>query len=327
MNKVTYEDILNHSPWYHRIPFDDKKYTPGRFVGPKYWDTLGLPSDLSGKTFLDVGTANGLMAFEAEKRGAERVLGVDIWHDKSDKKGAKMVKNYIDSDVEFREINAYNISSETVGEFDFVLCAGLLYHLSNPYGVIDNVVSISTDKVVIETSLNQYKHLTDGVLVPTSSAPPQPIRMVPNLQAVNKMITTAGGSVIKKYTCNVDDSRGGKDVPRVETGIIKPGSKLYKNKHSDSANRVIDEDKEVEILYQDRESIYIIHWEPRFYGWVKPNSIHIESNDQSNVYSKLLNNVDSAVSSIYQEGPIVTLHKILSTIDKGGERGVIHATV
>ena len=44
----------------------------------RLWRRGNLPDDLTGATVLDVGTTNGGFAFEAERRGAVRVVAVDI---------------------------------------------------------------------------------------------------------------------------------------------------------------------------------------------------------------------------------------------------------
>jgi predicted nicotinamide N-methyase len=40
-------------------------------------DTMGFPKDFTGKTVLDIGAYDGFFSFEAERRGAKRVLATD----------------------------------------------------------------------------------------------------------------------------------------------------------------------------------------------------------------------------------------------------------
>lgn len=58
----------------HGDPVD----APGVNSIPWLWEIADLPDDLTGKTVLDIGTTNGASAFMAERRGAERVVAVDI---------------------------------------------------------------------------------------------------------------------------------------------------------------------------------------------------------------------------------------------------------
>ena len=60
VNKVPY--------WRHRIKLPFGIETPGR-IGPELIKHLNLPKDMSGKTLLDIGSFDGLCAFEAEKIG------------------------------------------------------------------------------------------------------------------------------------------------------------------------------------------------------------------------------------------------------------------
>ncbi len=66
--------------WYFKMDLGNGIVTPGvvdatdaRAHAAKY----GLPEDLTGKSVADLGSADGFFAFEAERRGASRVLSVD----------------------------------------------------------------------------------------------------------------------------------------------------------------------------------------------------------------------------------------------------------
>jgi 2-polyprenyl-3-methyl-5-hydroxy-6-metoxy-1,4-benzoquinol methylase len=80
--------------------------------------------DLTGKRVLDIGCRNGLFSFEAEKMGASEVVGID--NDLSP--GAtEFLIPYFNSKVQMRAVN------KTDEPFDFVLFAGVLYHLRFPF--------------------------------------------------------------------------------------------------------------------------------------------------------------------------------------------------
>jgi len=72
--------IAAHTRWYHRIELAPGIVTPGindSNANLRILDHLGLPTDCSGMRVLDIGTADGFMAFEIEKRGADEVVGLD----------------------------------------------------------------------------------------------------------------------------------------------------------------------------------------------------------------------------------------------------------
>src|ERR1043165_9012096 len=70
-------DRLEDCFFYHAMEL------PGFGLVPAHWDLRGRFDDyvgrvdLRGKSVLDVGTATGFLSFEAEKRGAARVVSFD----------------------------------------------------------------------------------------------------------------------------------------------------------------------------------------------------------------------------------------------------------
>ena len=69
--------------WWHSIDLGQGVVTPGkksaRFLA-KELHSLQLP-DLTGKSVLDIGAFSGFYSFEAERRGAARVVALDhyVW--------------------------------------------------------------------------------------------------------------------------------------------------------------------------------------------------------------------------------------------------------
>ena len=161
---MTREEILAElkrlEPWFHRIDLGNALYTKTESVmgepvdhprGP--WQTIQklLPSDLSGKTLLDVGCNAGFYAFEAKRRGARRVLGVD--GQRQHVRQGLFVRKVLGLDVEFRRVNVYELSPRTVGRFDITLALGLLYHLKHPILALENLYQVTKELLVIETAI------------------------------------------------------------------------------------------------------------------------------------------------------------------------------
>src|SRR3954451_21387502 len=63
--------------WYHTIDLPEDVVTPGWFDLRPVVDVMPWP-DLQGKRCLDIGTYDGFLAFEMERRGAREVVAVDI---------------------------------------------------------------------------------------------------------------------------------------------------------------------------------------------------------------------------------------------------------
>jgi tRNA (mo5U34)-methyltransferase len=109
---------------------------------------------------LDVGAWDGFFSFEAERRGAERVVAVDgpAWREPAwgpggfgTKAGFELARRALRSAVEDREIDLEEISVETLGRFDVVLFLGVLYHLKHPWPVLERVASVCDGLLILET--------------------------------------------------------------------------------------------------------------------------------------------------------------------------------
>src|ERR1700749_142990 len=86
MKEEILSEIKRLQPWFHRIDLGNGIHTKTESVmgepvnhpaGP--WATIGkcLPTELTGKTLLDVGCKAAFYAIEAKRRGARLVVGVD----------------------------------------------------------------------------------------------------------------------------------------------------------------------------------------------------------------------------------------------------------
>jgi tRNA (mo5U34)-methyltransferase len=144
---VTSDGII----WYQRYHLSPNVVTPGVHDIEGMLDTLGVPHDLSGLSVLDIGTANGGAAFISERRGAERVVAVDIYdpHDY----GFAQVAEALGSKAEFHRASVYELSSVLPEQFDVVLFLGVLYHLRHPLLAIDAVRGVARDQVFVETAV------------------------------------------------------------------------------------------------------------------------------------------------------------------------------
>jgi tRNA (mo5U34)-methyltransferase len=109
---------------------------------------------------LDVGAWDGFFSFEAERRGAERVVAVDgpAWREPAwgpggfgTKAGFELARRALGSSVEDRELDLEEISAATVGRFDVVLFLGVLYHLKHPWPVLERIASVCDGLLIVET--------------------------------------------------------------------------------------------------------------------------------------------------------------------------------
>ncbi len=143
--------------WFHRIDLGQGIVTPGDDDSPRKLAELCFPDDLRGKTFLDIGAWDGFFSFEAERRGAVRVLATDsyVWQGKvpgRSKEGFLTARTLLNSKVEDMEIEPVNISPQTVGMWDVVLFAGVLYHMKHPMLALESAASVTKELLIVETS-------------------------------------------------------------------------------------------------------------------------------------------------------------------------------
>ncbi len=146
--------------WHHSIDLGHGIVTPGQDNSPRKLARLQLPVSLAGKSVLDVGAWDGFFSFEAERRGAKRVLATDSYswngsHDWGDKRGFQLAREVLGSKVEDQDIDILDLSPERVGgTYDVVFFLGVLYHMRHPMLSVERVASITKEMVVLETAVD-----------------------------------------------------------------------------------------------------------------------------------------------------------------------------
>lgn len=129
-------------PWYHEILLPDGTVTPGWTALRQIWDQIRqvrIGLDYAGQGVLDIGSRDGMWAFEAERKGASRVVATDI----GDTKYYEHIL-WLRGVLQSKILPYYNISTEFMSEglewffkwepqrFDIIQHLGVLYHLRNP---------------------------------------------------------------------------------------------------------------------------------------------------------------------------------------------------
>lgn len=151
-------------PWFHRIDLRNGIVTPGIDDSPAKLKHIHMPENLAGKSVIDIGTYDGFFSFEAERRGASRVLATDhyCWTatGMGDGEGFQIARRALGSQVEAQLIPVEEISPETVGMFDVVLFLGVLYHSQDPLRYLRIARSVCSEMMILETHLDarDYPH-------------------------------------------------------------------------------------------------------------------------------------------------------------------------
>src|SRR5687767_2797399 len=156
--------------WYHTIELGNGLVSRGAYDHRTIVDRYGIPKSLKGKTALDIGTFDGFWAFELERRGADRVVAIDVANiggfdwlpavratlgPAADRQSNFYMAHAMRrSKVERIVCSVYDLSPERVGTFDVVFCGDVLLHLHNPLGALINIHAVTKEIAVIQTSVD-----------------------------------------------------------------------------------------------------------------------------------------------------------------------------
>jgi len=113
---------------------------------------MRIPENLRGWSVLDIGAWHGFFSFECERRGADRVLAIDSYAwDRFGMEGFLDARARFGSKVEYRRLDVHALDVNDVGQFDLVLCLGLVYHLSNPLRAFERIARVTQRLLICET--------------------------------------------------------------------------------------------------------------------------------------------------------------------------------
>jgi tRNA (mo5U34)-methyltransferase len=140
--------------WFHRIDLGSGVVTPGRDDSPSKLAALDLPERLDDWCVADIGALDGFFSFEAERRGAERVVAFDsyMWQVRG-RTAFDLARRVLGSQVEPVEVEVIDLSPEH-GSFDLTLFLGVLYHMRHPLLALERVASITRNMLVLESHVD-----------------------------------------------------------------------------------------------------------------------------------------------------------------------------
>ena len=153
--------------WYHTIDLPGGVTTPGRYDHRPIVNSLPWP-DLRGKRCIDVGSRDGFLAFEMERRGATEVVSLDI-ADPSDvdfptfrppdeeirdmlamgNRAFELARLALGSEVRREILSAYRLSPDLLGTFDFAIVGTLLLHLRDPVRALAGINSVLQGQLLV----------------------------------------------------------------------------------------------------------------------------------------------------------------------------------
>ena len=189
MDQGDLQTLSNSVPrWFHSLDLGYGIVTPGvktQQLLAKELADLHLP-DLRNKEVLDVGAWDGFYSFEAERRGAKRVVALDhyvwsvdwekglayrdrclqqgivrkewpdvpeVWRPDTlpGKRGFDIARQALKSQVEPRVADFMEVDLGTLGHFDVVFYLGVLYHMKHPLLSLQRLAAVTREVAIIET--------------------------------------------------------------------------------------------------------------------------------------------------------------------------------
>lgn len=213
-------EIATNPMWYHAMELAPGVETPGWFDMRPVAKILPWP-DVRGKRCLDVGTYDGFLAFEMEKRGAAEVVAIDIDdHTKWDwppdvraqggenlaklagpekGRGFRIAHAALGSKVDRRPISVYDLDPKTVGMFDVVVCGSLMLHLRDPLRALEAIRTVcggyflSSEQISLPLTMT---HRRKPVLELNGSGPLCQWE-IPNAAGHRRMLFAAGFRILQ----------------------------------------------------------------------------------------------------------------------------------
>jgi tRNA (mo5U34)-methyltransferase len=210
-------EVASQALWYHTLDLPQGVVTPGWFDLRPIVDRMPWP-DVEGKRCLDVATYDGFLAFELERRGASEVVATDIPHHEDwdwlprerrdgieflrqeagmKGRGFEIAARALDSKVDRRILNVYDLSPEEVGEFDVVVCGSLMLHLRDPFRALAAIRSVCRGEFLsaeqIEIGLSTLHQRRPAFRLRAKDGQ----WMVPNAAGHRQMLEAAGFDVVE----------------------------------------------------------------------------------------------------------------------------------
>lgn len=212
--------VASNPFWYHTMEVAPGVITPGWFDLRPIVDRMPWP-DVRGKRCLDVGTSDGFIAFELERRGASEVVASDVAdHELWDwpvhlrdrgvdylravagpRKGLglQVARELLGSTIKPIQIGVYELSPETVGRFDVVTCGSLLLHLRDPSRALAAIRSVCRQAFLCTNQIDvALTSLASRVPVARFHGTQDTCQWwVPN-RCANRQLVSAAGFVIER---------------------------------------------------------------------------------------------------------------------------------
>lgn len=268
------KELLSYHDWRQSITIHPSLKTPGR-IKEKLWNHIGMPNNLKGKTFLDVGSNDGMFCFLAESKGA-RVFGSDLYKDDLSTmrdgwpiKGIHLLKEYKKSNITIHRNGIYHLH-EIGTKMDTVLCSNVINWLDDIEKGIAQLCSITKGELII----------SDGFLLKNDTPhrePQEKLRYIYNLKYIEQLLQKNGFRLKSATKLNAYQNFIRTFAETVKL-TSKQEVKLYSYPSLDASFLLTNSLNTTSSSVHD--DFYFVHQQ----GWVHKNDVQCSSNQLSTVY-------------------------------------------
>ena len=136
----------NWNTWFSNKKYLEGYATPDRIAS--YIETIVLCEkegvSFTGGKAIDVGCGTGHFLHELKKRHPEiNIVGTDFSEE------SISVSKQINETGEFFLMDIFNIPSEQLGKYDYVICSEVLEHLLYPEKALQNIIKLANENAAI----------------------------------------------------------------------------------------------------------------------------------------------------------------------------------
>jgi SAM-dependent methyltransferase len=147
-NREKLESWIASQSWYQTIELSNGLVTPGKFDTKRRIKFLEC-IDFNNQTVLDVGCNSGQFCLYAKKRGAQRVVGIDINHERLEQ--ARKLADLEGLEIEYHEMGLFD--AKDFEPFDIVFCFSVLTEISDFFGALEVLKRLIKEQAYFELDL------------------------------------------------------------------------------------------------------------------------------------------------------------------------------
>lgn len=262
--------VVSYKNWRHRITLENGFTTMG-YTDENLWKLSGLPEELKGKSFLDVGANDGYFSFEAEKRGAAHVTASDIYRDEKGSmregwtsEGIELAKAYLKSKIEIVNCGVNNLP-DLGKKFDVIYFGNIISWLEDIPKAIKTLTETTNETLIIHDG---FLKAPDTEPLIRYERPGKPYLYKPNLRFMEVILGINGFKIDRMIPVDMFRIFHNKSVALLNCKV-KAGAKIYSSP-LDSAHEINDKEVKTEITSIHKDMFFAGR-----VGWVNKSDVQV----------------------------------------------------